>query len=50
MMSSQEVLDIESPAKAMTQSSSGGPVANLASPLTEMDLGSIDWDDDLDDF
>ncbi|KAK1726304.1 uncharacterized protein BDZ83DRAFT_574617 [Colletotrichum acutatum] len=50
MMSSQEVLDIESPAKAMTQLSSGGPVTNPASPLFEMDLGSIDWDDDLDDF
>ncbi|KAI3541896.1 hypothetical protein CABS01_15686 [Colletotrichum abscissum] len=50
MMSSQEVLDIESPAKAMTQSSSGGPVTNSASSLIEMDLGSIDWDDDLDDF
>ncbi|KXH44642.1 hypothetical protein CNYM01_07484 [Colletotrichum nymphaeae SA-01] len=50
MMSSQEVLDIESPAKAMTQSSSGGPVTHPASPLIEMDLGSIDWDDDLDDF
>ncbi|KAK1657864.1 hypothetical protein BDP55DRAFT_566336 [Colletotrichum godetiae] len=50
MMSSQEVLDIESPAKAMTQSSSGGSAVNPASPLIEMDLGSIDWDDDLDDF
>ncbi|KXH67542.1 hypothetical protein CSAL01_04310 [Colletotrichum salicis] len=50
MMSSQEVLDIESPAKAMTQSSSGGSAADPASPLIEMDLGSIDWDDDLDDF
>ncbi|OHE96530.1 hypothetical protein CORC01_08128 [Colletotrichum orchidophilum] len=50
MMSSQEVLDIESPAKAMTHSSSGGSEANPASPLIEMDLGSIDWDDDLDDF
>ncbi|WQF75016.1 hypothetical protein CDEST_00030 [Colletotrichum destructivum] len=49
VMSSQEVLDIESPAKTMTQSSSGGS-ASKPSPLTEMDLAAIDWDDDLDDF
>ncbi|KZL83444.1 hypothetical protein CI238_08432 [Colletotrichum incanum] len=49
MMSSQEVLDIESPAKNMTQSSSGRS-ASEPSPLVEMDLAAIDWDDDLDDF
>ncbi|KAK1984545.1 hypothetical protein LZ30DRAFT_711138 [Colletotrichum cereale] len=44
IMSSQEVLDIESTAKNKSQSSSG------RSPLLEMDLAAIDWDDDLNDF
>ncbi|EFQ36120.1 uncharacterized protein GLRG_11264 [Colletotrichum graminicola M1.001] len=44
MMSSQEVLDIESTTKNTTQSFSS------QSPFLEMDLAAIDWDDDLDDF
>lgn len=50
MMSSQEVLDIESPAKTTSQPSSSGGSASKPSPLIEMELAAIDWDDDLDDF
>ncbi|KAF6833277.1 hypothetical protein CPLU01_05628 [Colletotrichum plurivorum] len=49
MMSSQEVLEIESPAKMDSQSSSGGPKSHPL-PSVELDLAAIDWDDDLDDF
>ncbi|KAK1597034.1 uncharacterized protein LY79DRAFT_541958 [Colletotrichum navitas] len=48
MMSSQEVLDIESTTKNTTQSSGQSPPNQL--PFLEMDLAAIDWDDDLDDF
>ncbi|KAL0931532.1 uncharacterized protein CTRU02_214267 [Colletotrichum truncatum] len=53
MMSSQEVQDIESPAKMDSQPSSEesfGGLTSQTSPLNEMDLTAIDWDDDLDDF
>ncbi|KAF3797910.1 hypothetical protein GCG54_00007963 [Colletotrichum gloeosporioides] len=53
MMSSQEVLEIESPAKVNSEPSSGGSLGGpeyQPSPLIEMDLAAIDWDDDLDDF
>ncbi|KAL3297962.1 hypothetical protein RB213_007640 [Colletotrichum asianum] len=53
MMSSQEVLEIESPAKVDSEPSSGGSLGgpeHQPSPLIEMDLAAIDWDDDLDDF
>ncbi|KAK2758554.1 hypothetical protein CKAH01_05602 [Colletotrichum kahawae] len=53
MMSSQEVLEIESPAKVDSEPSSGGSLGGpeyQPSPLIEMDLAAIDWDDDLDDF
>ncbi|KAF5515349.1 hypothetical protein CGCS363_v001983 [Colletotrichum siamense] len=53
MMSSQEVLEIESPAKVDSEPSSGvslGGPEYQPSPLIEMDLAAIDWDDDLDDF
>lgn len=49
MMSSQEVLEIESPAKLDSQPSSAG-VTSHPSPSVELDLATIDWDDDLDDF
>ncbi|KAF6812455.1 hypothetical protein CSOJ01_05160 [Colletotrichum sojae] len=49
MMSSQEVLEIESPAKMDSQPSSGGPKSHPP-PSVELDLAAIDWDDDLDDF
>ncbi|KAI8185781.1 hypothetical protein KHU50_001579 [Colletotrichum sp. SAR 10_65] len=53
MMSSQEVLEIESPAKLDSEPSSGGSLGGpeyQPSPLIEMDLAAIDWDDELDDF
>ncbi|TDZ37287.1 hypothetical protein CTRI78_v011148 [Colletotrichum trifolii] len=49
VMSSQEVLDIESPAKVDSQPSSEEQTS-CPSPLIDMDLMAIDWDDDLDDF
>ncbi|KAK1965161.1 hypothetical protein LY78DRAFT_638112 [Colletotrichum sublineola] len=49
IMSSQEVLDIESTTKNAMQSSSGRSPPDQSS-LLEMDLAAIDWDDDLDDF
>ncbi|KAF9878077.1 hypothetical protein CkaCkLH20_04653 [Colletotrichum karsti] len=53
MMSSQEVMEIESPARMDGELSSGGTSTGREyqpSPLIEMDLAAIDWDDDLDDF
>ncbi|KAK2041227.1 hypothetical protein LZ31DRAFT_586661 [Colletotrichum somersetense] len=50
MMSSQEVLDIESTTKKSTMQLSFGKSPPNQSPLLEMDLAAFDWDDDLDDF
>ncbi|OLN85476.1 hypothetical protein CCHL11_08050 [Colletotrichum chlorophyti] len=53
MMSSQEVQEIECSAKTTNEPSNcgiSGGTGRKTSPLVELDLSAIDWDDDLDDF